>query len=31
MDTAKARAQLGWTPRYTGLQALRDALGREAS
>jgi len=30
MDTTKAREQLGWTPRYTGVQALRDALGRES-
>ena len=29
MDTTKAREQLGWTPRYTGAQALRDALGRD--
>ena len=27
MDTAKARSALGWTPRYSGLDALRDALG----
>jgi nucleoside-diphosphate-sugar epimerase len=26
MDTRKAREQLGWTPRYTGLEALRDTL-----
>ncbi len=26
MDTAKAKAQLGWKPRYTGLEALRDAV-----
>jgi nucleoside-diphosphate-sugar epimerase len=26
MDTTKARTELGWTPRYTGLQALRDTL-----
>jgi nucleoside-diphosphate-sugar epimerase len=24
MDTTKARTELGWTPRYTGLQALQD-------
>jgi nucleoside-diphosphate-sugar epimerase len=29
MDTTKAKEQLGWTPRYTGAQALRDALRRE--
>jgi nucleoside-diphosphate-sugar epimerase len=26
MDTTKAREQLGWEPRYTGLEALRDTL-----
>ena len=26
MDTTRARDQLGWQPRYTGLQALRDTL-----
>jgi nucleoside-diphosphate-sugar epimerase len=26
MDTAKAREQLGWRPRYSGLEALRDTL-----
>jgi nucleoside-diphosphate-sugar epimerase len=26
MDTAKARAELGWTPRYTALEALRSTL-----
>ena len=26
MDTAKARKELGWQPRYTGLEALRDTL-----
>ena len=26
MDTSKAKEQLGWTPRYTGLEALRDTL-----
>lgn len=26
MDTTKAREQLGWRPRYTGLEALRDTL-----
>jgi len=26
MDTSKARDQLGWTPEYTGLAALRDTL-----
>jgi nucleoside-diphosphate-sugar epimerase len=30
MDTTKARQQLGWTPRYTALEALRDTLGRES-
>ncbi|MCZ2811762.1 NAD-dependent epimerase/dehydratase family protein [Modestobacter sp. VKM Ac-2979] len=28
MDTTKARTQLGWRPRYTGLQALRDTVSR---
>lgn len=26
MDTAKAKTELGWQPRHTGLQALRSAL-----
>ena len=26
MDTTKAREKLGWQPRYTGLEALRDTL-----
>jgi nucleoside-diphosphate-sugar epimerase len=26
MDTTRAREKLGWRPRYTGLEALRDAL-----
>jgi len=26
MDTTRAREQLGWEPRYTGLEALRDTL-----
>ena len=26
MDTTRAREQLGWRPRYTGLEALRDTL-----
>jgi nucleoside-diphosphate-sugar epimerase len=26
VDTTKAREQLGWTPRYSGLEALRDTL-----
>jgi nucleoside-diphosphate-sugar epimerase len=26
MDTSKAREQLGWRPRYSGLEALRDTL-----
>jgi nucleoside-diphosphate-sugar epimerase len=28
MDTTKAREELGWEPRYTGLEALRDTLRR---
>ncbi len=27
MDTTKARRELGWRPRYTALEALRDTLG----
>jgi nucleoside-diphosphate-sugar epimerase len=30
MDTTKAREQLGWRPRYSGLEALRDTLGRHS-
>ena len=26
MDTSRAKNELGWTPRYTGMEALRDAL-----
>ena len=26
MDITKARDELGWRPRYTGLEALRDTL-----
>jgi nucleoside-diphosphate-sugar epimerase len=26
MDTSRAREQLGWRPRYSGLEALRDTL-----
>jgi nucleoside-diphosphate-sugar epimerase len=26
MDTARAKAELGWQPRYTGLEAFRDTL-----
>jgi nucleoside-diphosphate-sugar epimerase len=26
MDTSKAKRELGWQPRYTGLEALRDTL-----
>jgi nucleoside-diphosphate-sugar epimerase len=28
MDTTRAKTELGWTPRYTGLEALRDTLRR---
>ncbi len=28
MDTSKAKRKLGWEPRYTGLEALRDTLRR---
>lgn len=27
MDTTRAKTQLGWEPRFTGLEALRDTLG----
>jgi len=26
MDTARARTELGWNPRFSGLEALRDTL-----
>jgi nucleoside-diphosphate-sugar epimerase len=29
MDTIKAKRELGWKPRYTGLEALRDTLRRD--
>jgi nucleoside-diphosphate-sugar epimerase len=29
MDTTKAKEQLGWSPRYTGLEALRATLDRD--
>ncbi len=28
MDTTRAKSRLGWTPRFTGLEALRDTLRR---
>jgi nucleoside-diphosphate-sugar epimerase len=28
MDAGKARRELGWSPRYTGIEALRETLGR---
>jgi nucleoside-diphosphate-sugar epimerase len=28
MDTAKARQELGWTPRHTALEALRSTIGK---
>jgi nucleoside-diphosphate-sugar epimerase len=28
MDTSRAKERLGWAPRYTGLEALRDTIGR---
>jgi nucleoside-diphosphate-sugar epimerase len=31
MDTTRAKEQLGWTPRYTGLEALRDTLRDRSS
>jgi len=31
MDSSKARRELGWRPRYSSLEALRDTLhGRSA-
>jgi nucleoside-diphosphate-sugar epimerase len=30
MDTAKAKRELGWAPRYTGLEALRETLRARA-
>ncbi|HEU4656557.1 MAG TPA: NAD-dependent epimerase/dehydratase family protein [Capillimicrobium sp.] len=30
MDASKAKRELGWTPRYTSLEALRDTLRRRA-
>lgn len=27
MDTSKAKRELGWTPRYTALEALRETIG----
>jgi nucleoside-diphosphate-sugar epimerase len=30
MDTTKARRELGWRPRYTGLEALRATVGPDA-
>jgi nucleoside-diphosphate-sugar epimerase len=29
MDTARARRELGWAPRYTGMEALQDTLRRQ--
>jgi len=26
MDTSRAKAELGWQPRYTGMEALQDTL-----
>ena len=28
MDTSKAKRELGWQPRYTGAEALRDTIRR---
>jgi nucleoside-diphosphate-sugar epimerase len=30
MDTTKAKNELGWAPRYTALEALRDTLSRQS-
>jgi len=29
MDTTKAKRDLGWVPRFTALEALRDTLRRD--
>ncbi|HEY3945038.1 MAG TPA: hypothetical protein VGL78_07425 [Solirubrobacteraceae bacterium] len=29
MDTTKAREELGWRPKYSALEALRDTLRRD--
>jgi nucleoside-diphosphate-sugar epimerase len=29
MDTTKARTELGWEPRYSAIEALRDTLRRD--
>jgi len=29
MDTTRAKQELGWAPRFTALEALRDTLGRQ--
>jgi nucleoside-diphosphate-sugar epimerase len=31
MDVSKAKRELGWKPRYSALDALRDTLGRTGS
>jgi len=31
VDTARARQKLGWTPRFTALEALRDTVRRDAT
>ena len=31
MDTGKAKRELGWEPKYTGLEALRATLRRETA
>jgi nucleoside-diphosphate-sugar epimerase len=31
MDTTKAKRELGWQPRYTGLEALRATVGRDGA
>jgi nucleoside-diphosphate-sugar epimerase len=30
MDTALARRELGWSPRFTAIEAVRDTLRRPA-
>jgi nucleoside-diphosphate-sugar epimerase len=30
MDTTKAREELGWQPKYSALEALRDTLARDS-
>jgi nucleoside-diphosphate-sugar epimerase len=31
MDTTKAKRELGWEPKFTGLEALRETLRRKSA